>query len=207
MINQLVKFTVKPEHNKIFKAALVEDVRGADQEKGNMEMKMFVDNNNPNIFFAYERWENQEALHFHMKQLYTKKVMEIVEMALITKPEIINLDVTNPTPIHQAKELNSEDELLTIFFIIKIKKDLLDEVLKEFPRQVKLTRKEEGNILFNLYQAKELENTFVVYEQWRSKVALDNHFTLPYSGEMGKILTEAVDGPLPNFMNFVTLIA
>ena len=206
MINLLVKFTVKPEHNEIFKNALMEDIRGAKTEAGNAEIKMFVENNNPNVFFAYERWENQEALDNHMEQTYAKQIMKVAGSALAAKPEFINLGETNPLPVHEAKKLNPEDELLIIFFIFKVKKELLSGILEEFPRQVELTRKEEGNLLFNLYEAEEMENTFVVYEHWRNKAALDNHFNLPYSNVMGKLLTEAVDGPLPSFMNFVTQI-
>jgi quinol monooxygenase YgiN len=169
-------------------------------------MKLFVSKTEPNVFFAYERWENQAAIDFHNKQVYVKDIFELANTALISEPEIMHLEDSVFPAYHLAKPANVEDDLIVIFFIIKIKENLLDEVLNEFPRQIELTRKEDGNRLFNLYKITETNDTFVVYENWRSQSALDNHFKLAYSEEMGKLLTEAVEGPLPSHMNFVTEI-
>ena len=67
MINQIVKFTVKPEYEDEFQQQLLEHQLASSQETGNVEMRIYVDNQDSNLFFAYDRWVNQEALDSHLQ--------------------------------------------------------------------------------------------------------------------------------------------
>ncbi|MEL6946716.1 MAG: putative quinol monooxygenase [Pseudomonadota bacterium] len=42
------------------------------------------------------------------------------------------------------------------------------------------TRKEPGNISYDLMQSQTDENTLVFVERWEDRAALDNHFTEPH---------------------------
>ncbi|WP_186748376.1 putative quinol monooxygenase, partial [Vibrio crassostreae] len=44
MINQIVKFTVKPEYEDEFQQQLLEHQLASSQETGNVEMRIYVDN-------------------------------------------------------------------------------------------------------------------------------------------------------------------
>ncbi len=201
-MNLLVKFTIKTDHIETFTKAAVESLKASRKEAGNLEMKLFVDQNKANTFFVYSRWKNQEAYDIHKDLSHTKNLSAVLKDALETV-EFMNLEDKIISALHDIKKTEIEDDKLILFFTITVKDEHLDEVVKEFGRQVGLTRKEEGNLLFNHYQVAGTENTFVVYEHWKNQAALDNHFKQSYSEEMGKLLTEAVEGPLPSHMSFV----
>lgn len=210
MLTQIVKFEVKPESADEFKAALIEDKKGAETEAGLLEMKLFVDNKNPNIFFGYERWADQEALDYQTKQAYTQKVVELVD-TVVESVNVMDLGETNPAPLYEKNlnRANPEDDVFIIFFIFKIKQGYREKLLKQFETHVTSTRKEEqGNILFDLYTIDGQDDTLAVYEHWRKESDVwDIHFNQPYAVETGKLMNEAVVGDLDQYMNFVTEIA
>ena len=45
MLNKIVKFTVNPDYQAQFEATLVANQQGTALESGNVEMKLFTDNN------------------------------------------------------------------------------------------------------------------------------------------------------------------
>lgn len=211
MITQIVKFDVKPEQTEAFKAALLGDKTGAEQEAGCLEMNIFIDSRSPNIFFAYERFQDQDALDLHATQPYTQQILDLIDTALLTPPELMELGETSPAPLYEANpnKPNPDDDLFIIFFIFKIKPEYRERVLKQFETHVACTRKEEeGNILFDLYTIEGQDDTLAVYEHWRKESDVwDIHFKQPYAVETGNLLNEAVPGKLEQYMNFVTEIA
>jgi len=210
MIIQIVKFTVQLEHSDAFKAALIDDKKGAEQEVGFLEMRLFVDKNQPHVFFGYVRWKDQAALDAHMKQPYTQKVAELVDTVLQNPVEVMNLGETVPGPLYgnNPNSPNPEDDAFFIFFIFKLKPGFREKVLKQFETHIECTRAEEkGNILFDLYTVDGQDDTLAAYEHWRSETAIyDIHFKQPYAVETGNLLKEAVIGDLEKYMNFITEI-
>ena len=206
MLNQIVKFNVKPEFIDRFNEALIEDQKGADKEVGFHEMRLFADNKDPGIIFAYERLEDQAALDHHSAQDYTQKVMALAKTALIQPPEFFSLGETALAPDH-SKQPNTEDDVCVIFFIFKFKEGYRDRLLAQFEEHIGHTRQEAGNILFDLYTVDGADDTLVVYEHWRKESDVwDIHFKQPYAEVTGALLAEAVEGDLTQFMNFVSEI-
>ncbi|GIU49168.1 putative quinol monooxygenase [Shewanella sp. KT0246] len=206
MLNQIIKFTVKPEYQTEFKAALVTNKRGTTNEAGNIEMSIFVDNNNPNVFFAYERWANQQALEQHMAMPYTADMIALFDSALDKPVELFNLGETNPVPV-ALKPANPEDEVFIIIFIFKINPQMRQQLLTQFEQHINHTRTEPGNLLFDLYTVEGDDNTIAVYEHWRKESDVwDIHFNQPYSKVTGALMEQAVVGDMNQYMNFVTEI-
>lgn len=205
MKNTIVKFEVKPEHREELKQALKHSKVETEKEAGNVEVKVFTDNNNPNIFFAYERWENQEAIDKHHVQCYTQDLLSLAEKTLVSPPEFYFLGETNPLPDHGTRVANPEDEVFIIFFIFKLKEGYRERLLKQFEKHIVETRKEAGNIIFDLFTVNGQEDTLAVYEHWRKESDVwDVHFKQPYAEETGALMHEAVVGELEQYMNFVT---
>ena len=109
MINQIVKFNIKPEHYEGFKAALIEDKKNAEQEAGYVEIRLFADKDQPNLIFCYERWKDQDALDYHREHPYTVKICRLVDTALQSPVKILNLGETELAP-----ELGPHDLLVEV---------------------------------------------------------------------------------------------
>ncbi|MFD1552664.1 hypothetical protein DNU06_09140 [Putridiphycobacter roseus] len=203
-VTQLVKFTVKMDHVQEFKKATVNSLNLSLEEEGNIAMKLYTDDNNPAIIYVYSQWENKEAYKIHGDKPHTKELSKVVKKSLATKPEIMVLGNTKPFPV-ASKELASEDKEETLFFIFKVKDGYQDRVIKQFEKHIKNTRKEKGNLFFNLYTVEGDSTTFVVYENWRNAAAIwDIHMNQPYAKETGALLNEAIVGEMNDGMNFVS---
>lgn len=204
MKSTIVKFTTKPEHASGFATTLKEAQEATQKETGNKEIKVFVSKSDANVFFVYERWADKAAITSHDNEPHTQKLMQVAQTALQTAPDFYFLGDTNPLP-DRSKSANAEDDVFVIFFIFKFNPSYRKEVLEQFENHIINTRKEEkGNILFDLYTVDEHEDTLAVYEHWRKESDVwDIHFHQPYAMKTGKLLEEAVDGDLKQYMNFV----
>ena len=204
MLNQIVRFTVKPEQTEAFKAALIADKRGAQTEAGCVEMRFFSQNDQPNVIFAYERFVNQAALEHHATQPYVTEVFKLAKTALANAPQTLKLGETRPAPDH-SRTAGADDDVFVIFFIFKVKPAYRQRVLDQFETHIAHTNEEPGNILFDLYTVDGDDEQMVVYEHWRSAHDVwEVHMKQPYAEETGALLAEAVDGELADFMSFVT---
>jgi quinol monooxygenase YgiN len=207
MFNQIVKFNVKPEYREEFQTALLENQKATSLEGGNLEMRLYVDNQDPNLFFAYDRWVNREALESHILQPYAQKLVNLAEIALAKPVEILNLSETSPAPV-ALKDAAPEDEKFNIIFIFKIKPEFREQLLDQFKEHISQTRTEKGCLLFDLYTVDGAEDTLAVYEHWRKESDVwDIHFHQPYSKITGALMEKAVVGDMRQYMNFVTQIA
>jgi quinol monooxygenase YgiN len=210
MLTQIVKFDIKAEHVETFKAALLNDQKGASNDDGCLEMRLFQDKKQPSTFFAYERFKDNAALINHAEQTYSKAVFDLVEQSSQSLPQVMKLSDTAPAPLHEnnPKSVNAEDDVFIIFFIFKIKPEHRKKLLTQFDTHVTSTRnEEEGNIIFDLYTVEGQNDTLAVYEHWRKESDVwDIHFNQPYAVETGKLMHEAVVGDLEQYMNFVVEI-
>ncbi len=210
MITKIVKFEVKPEASESFKIVLSENKTGAAKEAGSVEMHIFVDRKNPNLFFSYESFTDEAALNTHKEQSYTQKLIGLFDTALVNPPECLNLSDTAPAPVavSEQKQQIQEDDVFVIFFIFKFKDGYRDKLLARFEEHITHTRQEEGNLLFDLYTIDGQDNTLAVYEHWRKESDVwDIHFKQPYSEITGALMHEAVVGDMEQYMNFTKEIA
>lgn len=203
MITRIVKFDVPLDQTEEFRGAFLEAKVETEKEDGFHEAKLFVVNNNPTKFFAYERLENEEVDRRHNEQAYTKALFDFIEKSGI-KHIVTNISDTKPVPDH-SKLANPEDEVFVIFFIFKFKPEYRERLLEQFEKHIVHTKKEPGNILFDLYTIDGVEDELVVYEHWRKESDVwDIHFHQPYAEVTGALMKEAIIGDMEQYMNFVT---
>lgn len=204
MQTQISKFFVKTENRTNFKAALLRKKQVADSDQDYTEMRLFQDDEDPNIIFVYERMLDDATLKTHQKTDVSVAVAQMVETAMTAEPDIISLRDTFPEPDH-TKHPNPEDDVSAVFFIFKLHEEFHVRVVERFETHLKLTREEQGCILLDLYTVRDDKSRLAVYELWRQKSDLtDIHFNLEFAKETGALLNEAVVGNLGQYMNFVT---
>lgn len=205
MFNLLAKFTVKPQSVPEFMEASVHSLKESRKEAGNIEMKLFADKKKSNVFYVYSRWDNAVAYEFHKTLPHSKNIANVAKATLVKVPEIMPLGATLPATVRGAKQVNSEDQVETLFFIFKVKNGYRDRIIKRFETHVEKSRTEEGNLLFEFYTIEGDENTFVVYEKWRNPDAVWKvHMNQPYSKLTGSLINEALVGEMEQYLNFVT---
>lgn len=206
MFTQIIRLTVKPQHQQSVKDTLIASKEGTRHEQGNINLDIFVDNANPNVFFAYERWQDVAAFEYHKTQTYTQQLVKLLENTLAMPPQIYKVNDTKPYPV-ALKPANPEDPLFSIFFIFQIKPEFRQSLLTQFEDHIQHTRQEAGSLLFDLYTVQDDDNTLVVYEHWRKESDVwDIHFNQPYAKITGAIMEQAIVGDMQQYMHFVSEI-
>ena len=82
------------------------------------------------------------------------------------------------------------DEALTIVASITVKPEFKEEVLKAIQKVVSATRKEPGNIFYDVFEDVNNPLKFVFIETWKSQAAIDSHKKSAHFNEFVK----AVEG-------------
>lgn len=208
MFNLLAKFEVQPQSISEFKEAAIHSVYESRKEAGNIEMRFFADNKKNNVFYVCSRWDNGAAYEYHKNLPHSKNIAKVAKATLIAPPDLIPLGLTQPTTVRGTKQAHAEDKTESVFFIFEAKDGYRNRIIERFETQVKESRSEDGNLLFEFYTIDDKANTFVVFEQWRNKSDLfDIHLNTEYSKATRDLLEEAMIGEMDQYMNFVTELA
>lgn len=69
---------------------------------------------------------------------------------------------------------------ITVLALIKAKQGAEEQVRAELTSLVAPTRSEPGCISYDLHQDTDDKSSFMFYENWTSKAALDEHLQMPY---------------------------
>lgn len=67
------------------------------------------------------------------------------------------------------------NQQLSLVAIVKAKEEKREFVKSEIIKLIEITRKEEGNINYNLHQGNEDPNLFILYENWENRELWQKH--------------------------------
>ena len=97
------------------------------------------------------------------------------------------------------------DEQVTLIGQIKAKNGCEQDVKQELQLLIGESRKEPGNIHYDLYQAIDNESLFLFHETWKDQKALDEHMDSPYLkrfiSKEGELLAEPIKGKKVNLVD------
>lgn len=88
---------------------------------------------------------------------------------------------------------NGEVALVVSF---DVKPEAIAEFESVFARSVELSRKEPGNVFFNIHKVQDTDNQYVLYEVWRDTTALDSHFAEPYTKDLFAMFDRNLTKPI-----------
>ncbi len=89
---------------------------------------------------------------------------------------------------------------ISIVCLIKAKESTKQRVREELKQLAAMTRKEEGNINYDLHVSNADDGLFIIYENWKDQAALDRHMNQPYLksflGMAEELLERPIDGKI-----------
>ena len=77
-------------------------------------------------------------------------------------------------------------------FVVKPEKR--EEFIKLATEATKQTRNEPGNLSYNVYEENTYPNSFIFFEEWKSRRSLDKHLATPYAKSIVDKFSELVEG-------------
>lgn len=89
----------------------------------------------------------------------------------------------NVTP--QIDRALSED-MYAMFVTVKAKEGYKQKMKQALTKDVEGAQQEKGNVLMELYEDRNIPNTFYLYEKWENRQALWEHFRLPHTQQAFK---------------------
>lgn len=203
----LVTFHTKPEYREELERLLRKDVEEAGKEEGNLSMYLYRAKDNQDTYFLFERWKNQQALDAHFEKPYTKAVLELTEKALTDPMEIMFLNDLAPiSPVNYERSPQTPDEATDLIVVFTVKEGMQERFMEQFRYSAQNSRPEPGCVAFHIHSVKDRPNTFVLYERWENREALDSHFEQPYTRELFTLFEEVLDKPVEESLEFITLV-
>ncbi|MGD1807841.1 putative quinol monooxygenase [Dapis sp. BLCC M126] len=95
-------------------------------------------------------------------------------------------------PIQPRTEFMGLPVALSSRFVVKPEKR--EEFIKLATEATKQTRKEPGNLSYNVYEETTYPNSFIFFEEWKSRGSLDKHLATPYAQSIVDKFSELVEG-------------
>ena len=89
-----------------------------------------------------------------------------------------------------------DDTQITIVCFIKAKQETVDIVKDRLLNLVKMTRRETGNVNYDLHVSDTDSSLFIIYENWKDQAAFDNHISQPYLKDFLAEQDELLECPL-----------
>ena len=95
----------------------------------------------------------------------------------------------------KISEAAEADEVI-VTLTLQFKPGSAEKVLKRMVPSIRLTRAEPGNNEFQLFEAKNSKDKFVIFERWKNQAALEWHWEQTYTKEILALFEEHLAGPL-----------
>ena len=95
-------------------------------------------------------------------------------------------------PIQPRTEFMGLPVAVSSRFVVKPEKR--EEFIKLAAEATKQTRNEPGNLSYNVYEETTYPNSFIFFEEWKSRGSLDKHLATPYAKSIVDQFSELVEG-------------
>ncbi|NEO56701.1 MAG: antibiotic biosynthesis monooxygenase [Okeania sp. SIO3B5] len=95
-------------------------------------------------------------------------------------------------PIQPRTEFMGLPVAVSSRFVVKA--DKREEFIKLATEATKQTRSEPGNLSYNVYEEVTYSNSFIFFEEWKSRGSLDKHLATPYAKSIVDQFSELVEG-------------
>lgn len=91
-----------------------------------------------------------------------------------------------------------DKDIITLVVPVKARNDKKDAVRKRLVELARQTVKEKGNICYNVHEEVESPGSFIIYEKWKNRKALDFHMEQEYLksflSDSSKLLSKEIKG-------------
>jgi quinol monooxygenase YgiN len=89
-------------------------------------------------------------------------------------------DKENPILASVKSRLKNPDKPFTLVVLVQVKEGSGEQFEAAFAKAITATRKEKGNLVYDLDRDTEKPSRYVVYERWKDLAALEAHLNSPH---------------------------
>jgi quinol monooxygenase YgiN len=103
-------------------------------------------------------------------------------------------DKENPVITVVKSRLKNPDQPFTLIVRVQVKEGAGKQFEAAFAKAIPATRKEKGNLAYDLNRDTQNPSRYLVYERWKDLAALEAHLKTPYIKELLAELLKVTDG-------------
>jgi quinol monooxygenase YgiN len=179
-------FEVKPPAKKDA-AVLLKDLRDAARKgDGNLHAEVVEHVSRPGQFVLLTNWKDQKALDAHLAAAPTKDLRGKLQ-ELRNSPA--DDRVHNALTLGKANSDRNARRAVYAVTHVDVPPPRKDECIALLNKLAEASRKDDGNVRFDIVQQTNRPNHFTVVEVWKSKKAFDTHGMSAHAREFRDKLT------------------
>ena len=150
-------------------AALLKQLADASRKDGAIRSEALARTTEPNQFLLLEIWKDQQALDGHAAAAQTKRLGEQLAPLLLAP---IDQRVCVTTMVAPLREGRGAVYVVTHIDVPGTSRDAALRLMQPFIGE---SRKESGNLRFDIVHQKDRTNHFTAIEAWTSQKSVDDH--------------------------------
>ena len=160
-INCLYK--VAPENlNNIIKVSK-ELVAASQKDAGNIEYDIYQSQTDKTQLMIFETWKDQASLDAHSAAAHFTRLVPQIANAAVGEMAI------------QSFTAKSEGDQIRINCMLKVAPENVTKALGLAQELVEASRKDSGNIDYDIYQSQTTPTNLMIFETWKDQPSLDTH--------------------------------
>jgi quinol monooxygenase YgiN len=160
-INCLYKVDAK-DLDKILKVSK-ELVAASQKDKGNIEYDIYQSQTDKTQLMIFETWQDQPSLDVHSAAPHFTRLVPQIANAAVGEMAI------------QSFTAKSEGDQIRINCMLKVAGENVTKALGLAQELVEASRKDGGNIDYDIYQSQTDPTHLMIFETWQDQPSLDTH--------------------------------
>jgi quinol monooxygenase YgiN len=161
-------------------------------EAGCRSYACFAQAHDPDKYVFFEEWADDTAIEAHFATPHFAGFMDRFPKLIEGFPAITIYDVTTVTDDAPAPD----DALIVLAGRFAGNPDKRDELLALAASMFEPSRSEAGCVSYNFYEEIGKPGSYLFFERWKNKAAIDAHFATPDFARFMEAFPGLVEGPL-----------
>lgn len=156
-------FKVAPENLENIIKISKELVAASQKDAGNIEYDIYQSQTDKTQLMIFETWKDQASLDVHSAAAHFTRIVPQIANAAVGEMAI------------QSFTAASEGEQIRINCMLKVTPENVTKALGLAQELVEASRKDGGNIDYDIYQSQTTPTNLMIFETWKDQPSLDVH--------------------------------
>lgn len=177
-------FKVAPENVANIVNLSKELVAASRNDSGNIDYDIYQSQTDPTQLMIFETWKDQASLDVHSAAAHFTRIVPQLANAAVGEMAI------------QSFTQASEGSQIRINCLFKVAADNVTKILGLSKELVEASRKDGGNIDYDIYQSQTDPTKMMIFETWSDQASLDVHSAAEHFTRIVPKLAEAAVGEI-----------
>ena len=138
-------------------------VAASQKDKGNIEYDIYQSQTDKTQLMIFETWKDQASLDVHSAAAHFTRLVPQIANAAVGEMAI------------QSFTAKSEGDQIRINCMLKVAPENVTKALGLAQELVEASRKDGGNIDYDIYQSQTTPTNLMIFETWQDQPSLDTH--------------------------------